>query len=171
MSAGVVYNCGILTLSDKGSRGERDDTSGANLQKIMRAAGFKIMAYEVIPDKLELIADKLIAWVDSRDLDIIITTGGTGVSPSDVTPEATAKVIDRELPGISEAMRMASLKITPRAMLSRGKSGIRGTCLIINLPGSKKAAEENIAVAMACLPHAIYKIKGGIADCGEQKID
>lgn len=168
MTGKTIYNCGILTLSDKGSRGEREDTSGKRLQEIMREAGFKIMAYEVIPDKLEIITDRLIDWADIKGLDIIITTGGTGVSPSDVTPEATAKVIHRELPGISEAMRAASLKITPHAMLSRGKSGIRGKCLIINLPGSKKAAEENIATVMASLPHAIYKIKGGMADCGSE---
>lgn len=161
-----IYKCGILTLSDKGSRGERQDTSGENLKEIMVGAGFKITNYEVIPDKEDLIAEKLIEWVDKNGLDIIITTGGTGVSPTDVTPEATGRVIDRELPGISEAMRAASLKITPHAMLSRGKSGIRGKCLIINLPGSKKAAQENIGVVMASLPHAIYKIKGGMDDCG-----
>ncbi len=159
--------CGILTLSDKGSRGERQDTSGPGLQEIMREADFKIVAYEIIPDIEEIIIEKLIDWVDIKGLDIIITTGGTGVSPRDVTPEATAKVIDRELPGISEAMRMASLRITPHAILSRGKSGIRGTCLIINLPGSEKAAKENIEVVLASLPHAIYKIKGGTDDCGQ----
>ncbi len=166
MSKEPIYTCGILTLSDKGARGEREDTSGPLLRKITQEAGFKVTHYQVIPDTLTLIIDTLIDWADNHKLDIILTTGGTGVSPSDVTPEATAEVIDRELPGISEAMRMASLKITPYAILSRGRSGIRGTCLIINLPGSKKAAGENIAVILASLPHAIYKIKGGTADCG-----
>ncbi len=160
------YTCGILTMSDKGSRGERDDTSGKNLQEIMRAAGFKIASYQIIPDNGEIITSTLKDWADARGLDLIITTGGTGVSPSDVTPEATAGVIDRELPGIAEAMRRASFKITPHAILSRAISGIRGNCLIINLPGSKKAAQENIAVVLGALPHAIYKIKGGMADCG-----
>ncbi len=160
------YSCGILTMSDKGSRGEREDTSGKNLQEIMRAAGFKIGFYQIIPDNEKIISATLKDWADTRGLDLIITTGGTGVSPSDVTPEATAKVIDRELPGIAEAMRRASFKITPHAILSRAICGIRGDCLIVNLPGSKKAAQENIAVILNALPHAIYKIKGGIADCG-----
>ena len=166
MTSTPVYSCGILTLSDKGSRGEREDTSGTALKEIMTKAGFKITAYAIIPDKVELIQQTLIEWADDRGIDLIISTGGTGVSPSDVTPEATAKVIDRDLPGISEAMRMASLKITPHAMLSRGRSGIRGNCLIINLPGSKKAAQENILTVLQALPHAIYKIKGGMSDCG-----
>ncbi|HFQ82059.1 MAG TPA: MogA/MoaB family molybdenum cofactor biosynthesis protein [Desulfobacterales bacterium] len=160
------YSCGILTMSDKGSRGEREDTSGKNLREIMRAAGFKIDAYQIIPDNEKIISATLKDWADSRGLDLIITTGGTGVSPSDVTPEATAEVIDRELPGIAEAMRQASFRITPHAVLSRARCGIRGNCLIINLPGSKKAAQENIAVVLSALPHAIYKIKGGTADCG-----
>lgn len=133
----------------------------------MAEAGFKLAAYAIVPDNMELIRQTLIEWADDIGLDLIITTGGTGVSPTDVTPEATAMVIDRDLPGISEAMRMASLKITPHAVLSRGQSGIRGRCLIINLPGSKKAAQENIQTVLAALPHAIYKIKGGRRDCGE----
>ncbi len=160
------YTCGILTMSDKGSRGERQDTSGKNLQGIMRAAGFRIGPCQIIPDNKEIISATLKDWADTEKLDLIITTGGTGVSPSDVTPEATAQVIDRELPGIAEAMRQASFKITPHAILSRAICGIRGDCLIINLPGSKKAAQENIAVVLNALPHAIYKIKGGTADCG-----
>jgi len=167
MTSAPVYSCGILTLSDKGSRGEREDTSGAILKEIMAEAGFEITAYAIIPDKLELIRQTLIEWADIRELDLIITTGGTGISPTDVTPEATARIIDRELPGISEAMRMASFKITPHAVLSRGRSGIRGRCLIINLPGSKKAAQENIRTVLEALPHAIYKIKGGMDDCAQ----
>ncbi|MFW8600299.1 MogA/MoaB family molybdenum cofactor biosynthesis protein [Desulfobacterota bacterium M19] len=163
---GAEYNCGILTMSDKGSRGEREDTSGKNLQEIMKAAGFKIGSYQIIPDNKEIISTTLKNWADVRGLDLIITTGGTGVSPDDVTPEATAQVIDRELPGIAEAMRRASFKITPHAILSRAICGIRGNCLIINLPGSKKASQENITVVLDALPHAIYKIKGGMADCG-----
>ncbi len=165
------YTCGILTMSDKGARGERDDTSGKNLQEIMRAADFKVVSYQIIPDNEEIISATLKDWADAKGLDLIITTGGTGVSPSDVTPEATVRVIDRELPGIAEAMRQASFKITPHAILSRARCGIRGKCLIINLPGSKKAAQENIAVVLSALPHAIYKIKGGMADCGQEAVE
>ena len=164
---GKTYSCGVLTLSDKGAKGKREDTSGPMLQEILEAAGYKVRSYKVIADRQELIESTLIDWVDNVDLDLIITTGGTGVSPSDVTPEATMSVIDREVPGISEAMRLESLKITPRAVLSRGKSGIRGKSLIINLPGSAKAAKENIEAVLPALDHAIYKIKGGTKDCVE----
>ncbi len=160
------YSCGILTLSDKGSRGEREDTSGAYLQKLLDGEGYRVVAYKVIADKLEGIVDTLKSWVDEREIDLIITTGGTGVDPSDVTPEATREVIDRDIPGIAEAMRHASLQKTPNAVLSRGIAGIRGESLIINLPGSEKAARENIAVVLPALKHGIYKIKGGKADCG-----
>lgn len=159
------YSCGVLTLSDKGSRGEREDTSGAFLRKLLGAEGYRVVAYEVIADRMETIAATLKRWVDEREIDCIITTGGTGVAPSDVTPEATRMVIDREVPGIAEAMRQASLQKTPNAVLSRGIAGIRRQSLIINLPGSERAARENIAVILPALRHAIYKIKGGEADC------
>ena len=160
------YNCGVLTLSDKGSRGEREDTSGVHLQKMLAGQGFTVVAYEIIPDQQDLIESTLINWVDEKKIDLIVTTGGTGVSPSDRTPEATRRVIELEIPGIGEAMRQASLAKTRNAIWSRGTAGIRGQSLIINLPGSEKAAKENIEVILAALEHGIYKLKGGTADCG-----
>ena len=161
-----VYTCGVLTLSDKGSRGEREDTSGALLKEILAAHGFSVDFYQVIPDQQELIESTLISWVDEHSLDLIVTTGGTGVSPSDRTPEATRSVIELEIPGIAEAMRQASLAKTKNAVWSRGIAGIRKESLIINLPGSKKAAMENIEIVLPALEHGIYKLKGGTADCG-----
>lgn len=158
--------CGILTVSDKGSRGERRDTSGENLKKILAAGGFMVTAYAIVPDRPEAIRETLLDWVDNRALDLIVTTGGTGVAPSDLTPETTKEILDREIPGISEAMRQASLLKTPHAVLSRGVAGIRKQSLIINLPGSEKAAQENIEAVLPALGHAVYKIKGGAADCG-----
>lgn len=160
------YTCGILTISDKGSRGERIDTSGAQLKQQLGLAHFQITAYTIVPDQPKMITNTLIDWVDQRHIDLIITTGGTGVSPSDQTPEATRPILDKEIPGISEAMRLASLQKTPHAMLSRGCAGIRKQTLIINLPGSEKAAKENLAAVLTALPHALYKLKGGKKDCG-----
>ena len=167
METETEYTCGILTLSDKGSRGEREDTSGALLKKILAGQGFRIVAYEVIPDRQELIESTLISWVDEKRIDLIVTTGGTGVSPSDRTPEATRRIIELEIPGIGEAMRQASLAKTKNAIWSRGIAGIRGQSLIINLPGSEKAAGENIEVVLSALEHGMYKLKGGTADCGK----
>lgn len=166
MSQQPCYRCGVLTLSDKGALGLRQDESGALLREVLAGEGFRVAAYEVVADEEELIREKLINWADRLGLDLIVTTGGTGVSPRDRTPEATLAVIDREVPGISEAMREESRKITPRAMLSRGRSGLRGKTLIINLPGSRKAAGENIHTVLPCLAHAIDKIRGGTDDCG-----
>ncbi|RUM41703.1 MAG: molybdenum cofactor biosynthesis protein [Desulfocapsa sp.] len=165
MKKATKYSCGVLTLSDKGSRGERKDTSGEVLQEILGKQGFMVAAYAVIPDRQDLIESTLISWVDKKKLDLIVTTGGTGVSPNDRTPEATRRVIELEIPGIAEAMRRASLAKTVNAVWSRGIAGIRRETLIVNLPGSKKAAEENIAVVLPALEHGIYKLKGGTADC------
>ena len=161
-----IYSCGILTISDKGARGEREDTSGRNLAAIMASQGFDIKEYVVVPDEERTIAKTLIAWIDELHIDLVITSGGTGVAPSDVTPEATRRIIDREIPGIAEAMRFASLQKTPNAILSRGIAGIRKGSLVVNLPGSKKAAAENIEAILAAVPHALAKIKGDPADCG-----
>lgn len=166
MSEPAVYTCGVLTVSDKGSRGERQDTSGPRLREILTADGFSVGAYEVVPDQEEAIRAVLLRWVDEEGIDLVVTTGGTGVSPSDVTPEATRPLLDREIPGMGEAMRQASLEKTPNAMLSRGMAGIRKKSLIINLPGSERAARENIKVVLPTLPHALYKIKGGMKECG-----
>ena len=160
------YTGGILTISDKGSRGEREDTSGPQLREMLNEQGYSVVAYAVVPDEIAIIEETLRAWADELKIDLILSTGGTGVSPSDLTPEATRAVLDREIPGIGEAMRLASLQKTPNAILSRGIAGIRKQSLIINLPGSKKAARENLAAVLPALQHAIYKIKGGTKDCG-----
>lgn len=163
---GCTFTFGVLTLSDKGSRGEREDTSGRMLCDLLQAQGYTLSVYDLIPDRAELITQRLVDWADNRSIDLILTTGGTGMAPSDVTPEATLAVIDRLVPGIAEAMRAASLRITPHAMLSRGVAGVRGRSLIINLPGSRKAARENIEVVLPALGHALEKVKGGTGDCG-----
>lgn len=160
------YTGGILTISDKGSRGEREDTSGPQLQEMLNEQGYSVVAYTVVPDEVAIIEETLRTWADELKIDLILSTGGTGVSPSDRTPEATRSVLDREIPGIGEAMRLASLQKTPNAILSRGIAGIRKQSLIINLPGSKKAAKENLEAVLPALQHAIYKIKGGTKDCG-----
>ncbi|MCI5217972.1 MAG: MogA/MoaB family molybdenum cofactor biosynthesis protein [Candidatus Electrothrix sp. LOE2] len=163
------YTCGVLTLSDKGAKGEREDTSGPLLQKLLTEQGFRVKAYQILPDQQLLIEAVLTNWVDEKGIDLIVTTGGTGVSPTDRTPEATCRVIDMEIPGIAEAMRQASLAKTKHAVWSRGIAGIRKKSLIINLPGSEKGAKENIEAVLPALAHGLYKIKGGTADCGEQK--
>lgn len=161
-----AHRFAVLTLSDKGARGEREDTSGPMLCSMFQEQGYNLVHYLVIPDQQERIANTLLDWTDTSSIDLILTTGGTGVSPSDVTPEATLQVIERLVPGIAEAMRQASLRKTPNAILSRGVAGIRGRTLIINLPGSLKAARENIEAVLPALDHALYKLKGGMVDCG-----
>ncbi len=151
----MTIRFGILTLSDRSARGERADASGPALVDRIQAEGWSVVKHEILPDELSAIRDLLISWADSAELDIILTTGGTGFSPRDVTPEATRAVIDRDAPGIAEAIRAASLKITPHAMLSRAVAGIRKKTLIINLPGSPKGAVESLQVVMAVLPHAV----------------
>ena len=153
----------ILTLSDKGSRGEREDLGGPAIKEMIRPISAEVRYYEIIPDEEELIKEKLIAY--SNSVDLIITTGGTGLSPRDVTPDATREVIDREIPGIAEAMRMAGLGKTKRAMLSRAVAGVRGKTLIINLPGSPKAVKEGLGAIMDVIPHAVEKIKGSTEEC------
>lgn len=153
----------ILTLSDKGSRGEREDLGGPLIRDMLKTIDADVSIYEIIPDEKELIKEKLIDY--SRNVDLIITTGGTGLSPRDVAPEATLEVLEREIPGIAEAMRMEGLKKTNRAMLSRAVAGVRGKTLIINLPGSPKAVKEGLEAIMDVIPHAIEKIKGCTEDC------
>ena len=159
------FTCAVLTISDKGSRGERVDTSRPQLQQQLTEAGFQVVDYTIVPDQPRLIGETITKWVNQYPILRVITTGGTGVSPSDRTPEATRALLDLEIPGIGEAMRMASLAKTPNAILSRGIAGIRKESLIINLPGSEKGARENLAVVLTALPHAIDKIKGGTKDC------
>lgn len=146
---------GILTVSDRSARGERPDLSGPLLKDIVIEQGWFVVRYEIIPDDLKPLRDLLAAWADSNDLDVILTTGGTGFGQRDVTPEATRSVIERPAPGLAEAMRTASLKVTPHAMLSRADAGIRKRALIINLPGSPKGAVENFQVVLPVIPHAV----------------
>lgn len=155
----------ILTLSDKGARGERTDLSGPALTEWLAARGVATASYEMIPDDEALIAAKLVQWADSGDLDIILTTGGTGVSPRDVTPDATKTILDKEIPGFGELMRYRSLAKTPSAAISRAVAGIRGRTLIVNLPGSPKGAVENLEAIWDAVPHAVAKIQGDPADC------
>ncbi|MFK5927802.1 MAG: MogA/MoaB family molybdenum cofactor biosynthesis protein [Desulfuromusa sp.] len=159
-----IYRVGILTLSDKGSCGEREDKSGPLLAELVSGLG-NVVRYQVIADEQEKIVMMLKSWVDDLHLDLILTTGGTGLSPRDVTPQATAAVLDYQVPGLAEAMRAASLNKTPRAMLSRALTGVRQQTLIINLPGSPKAVKENFEVLLPVLPHALAKLKGDPADC------
>jgi molybdopterin adenylyltransferase len=146
---------GILTVSDRSARGLRPDLSGPALVELVTAQGWKIERTAVIADDLDALRETLSTWADGAGLDVILTTGGTGFSPRDVTPEATRLVIERDAPGLAEAMRFESLKHTPHAMLSRALAGIRGRVLIINLPGSPRAAVENLQVILPALPHAV----------------
>ena len=161
-----MFTVGVLTISDKGARGDRQDKSGTVIREILPSIDACIANYDVIPDEKELIVAKLVKWADEDDLDIIITTGGTGLTPRDVTPEATLAVVDRIVPGFAEAMRAESLKKTPHAMLSRAVVGTRGKCLIINLPGSPKAVRECLEVILPALPHAVETLKGQSDECG-----
>ena len=151
----MVIRFGILTVSDRSARGERPDLSGPALVELIRAQGWETARTGILPDELPQLRETLSAWADEGGLEVILTTGGTGFAPRDVTPEATRLVIDREAPGLAEAMRLASLKSTPHAMLSRAVAGIRGRVLIINLPGSPKAAVENLQVILPVLAHAV----------------
>ena len=155
----------ILVLSDKGSRGEREDTSGPALERWLAERDVTVLHTELIPDDRELIEVKLMGWADSNSFDLILTCGGTGVSPRDVTPEATLRVLERIIPGFGEAMRLKSLAKTPHALISRAVVGIRGQTLIVNLPGSPKGVRENLTVLLPALSHAIEKIKGDEREC------
>lgn len=161
-----MFRVGILTISDKGSKGEREDGSARQIEALLDPAHYQVEQYTIIPDELEAIVACLVAWCDQEHLDLILTTGGTGLSPRDVTPEATLAVVERPVPGMAEAMRAASLTQTPHAMLSRAMVGVRRETLIANLPGSPKAAKENLAVLLPALPHALEKIQGSLRECG-----
>lgn len=155
----------ILTASDKGSRGEREDKSAAVIREMIAGLG-EVVAYAVVADEQPLLAAKMREFADEAGVDLILTTGGTGFSPRDVTPEATREVIEREVPGLPEAMRAAGLQATPQAMLSRAIAGIRGRTLIVNLPGSPKGVRENLAAILPALPHGIAILKGEAGECG-----
>ena len=157
----------VLILSDKGSKGERVDKSGPILAEWLAAKGAEIVRTAMIPDEAKQIEALLKEWADSGDFDLIITCGGTGVSPRDVTPDATKKILDREIPGLGEEMRRASFAITPHALLSRAVAGIRNNTMIVNLPGSPKGAIENLSVIWAAIPHGVAKMKGDPEDCAD----
>ncbi len=159
-----MFSSGILTISDKGSQGQRYDESGKVIRENLTRLNSQVIKYEVIPDEKDIIASKLAEWADCGDVNVILTTGGTGLGPRDVTPEATLSVVDRDVPGFAEAMRTATFNITPFAILSRATAGIRGKCLIINLPGSPKAVRECIEVILPAIPHAVEIITGVITE-------
>lgn len=159
-----MIKIGILTVSDKGSKGQREDKSGEALREGMSRVAAKVVKYEIIPDEKDLIAGKLVEWADGGEVDVILTTGGTGLSKRDVTPEATLSVVYREIPGIAEAMRAKSLEKTPTSMLSRAVAGQRADCLIINMPGSVKAVKECLEAILPAMPHAVDIIKGEVTE-------
>ena len=164
----MKFTAAVITVSDKGSKGERVDTSGPSLCKILEEDGWKVEYTNIIPDDFVKIQEELKLCADEKKIPLVLTTGGTGFSPRDITPEATLAVIERRTPGIPEAMRAESLRITPKGCLSRSEAGIRGLTLIINLPGSEKAAKENLNAVLSALKHGIEMLySGGSADCAK----
>lgn len=163
---------GILTISDRSARGEREDRSGPAIVAEILKHGWQISLTDIVPDVLQTIQDRLTAWSDQGLVDIILTSGGTGFAPHDITPEATLGIVDRQAPGLAEAMRAESVKVTPHAMLSRGTAGIRGRTMIINLPGSPKAAVENLATITPVLEHAVDLLRESpTAEQGHRTLD
>ena len=156
----VGFTLAILTISDAGSKGERDDTSGDTISRIMSFEGFEVVSRNIVPDEKDDISAKIIELCDSGDVDLVLTTGGTGLSPRDVTPEATRTVIEYEVPGIPEAMRAQTLNKTPMSMLSRAVAGLRSGCLVVNLPGSPSGVRQTLEVGIPAIPHAIEIAKG-----------
>lgn len=159
------FTAAVVTVSDRSFRGERPDGSGPVVRELLEKAGYRVVRMEIVPDERREIEEVLTALADREDVALVVTTGGTGFAPRDVTPEATAAVCQRLTPGIPEAMRQASLAITPRAMLSRAAAGIRGRTLIVNLPGSPKAARENLEAVLPALDHGLVMLRGEPADC------
>lgn len=160
-----TFTAGILTVSDKGAAGQREDVSGRVIEEILAGAGYLIENYSIIPDEKPEIEKALIHMADDMNLNLVVTTGGTGFSARDITPEATKSIIERETPGISEAIRMNSLAVTPKGMLSRGISGIRGFTLIVNLPGSPKAVRESLEYILSPLEHGLDILLGEASEC------
>ncbi len=158
-----MINFAVITLSDRCSKGVRSDESGNIIKRFLEERGLRCLYYEIIPDDRDTLRQMLLRF--SKEVDVIITNGGTGLSPTDITPDVTLEVIDKEVPGIAEAIRYEGLKKTPRAMLSRAVAGVKDRCLIVNLPGSPKAVLEGLQVISEVLPHAIEKIKGSEEEC------
>lgn len=166
----MSFTAAVLTISDKGARGERVDTSGPAIAAMLQADGWEVVYRSIIPDDLDLIKDGLIKCADQLGISLVLTTGGTGFSPRDITPEATLSVVQRLTPGIPEAMRAESMRITPKGCLSRSAAGIRNRTLIVNLPGSEKAARENLSAVLGALKHGIQMLlSDGSADCASAK--
>ena len=159
-----MFNVGIVTISDKAWQGERSDESGKAIRDSLAQLNSRVVKYEVIPDEVEIIASKLTEWADEGGVDLILTTGGTGLGPRDVTPEATLSIVDKVVPGFAEMMRAQSFSVTPFSMLSRAVAGVRRKCLIINLPGSPKAVRECLEVILPAIPHAVEIIKGEVTE-------
>ncbi len=162
-----MFSVGILTISDKGASGEREDTSGRILRELAETFPAKVLIYQCIPDEKRMICDHLVSFCDKWKTDLILTTGGTGISPRDVTPDATQTVIDYLIPGVGEIMRMEGYRKNPRAVISRAIAGVRGRTLIVNMPGSPRAVRECFGILMPILPHAIEKMKGDSSECGQ----
>ena len=163
----MTYKTGILVMSDKGSRGEREDRSGKKIQEML-GSEFTVDFYDMIPDEKTVIIQRLHRLCDEMGLDLVLTSGGTGLSPRDVTPEACMEVIEKPVPGISEVIRSFGMQKTPKAMLSRGVAGIRGKTLIINLPGSVKGVRESLEVILPVLPHGLDTLRGNTSECGQE---
>lgn len=158
----------IITVSDKGARGEREDLSGKVLEELMEQIEAKVVWYAIVPDKKNSIETALIKAIETYRADLVLTTGGTGLSKSDVTPEATRAIIEKEVPGISEIIRIQSFKKSPHAILSRAIAGTRGSSLIINLPGSPRGVRESLEVVLEALPHGIAILQGKASECGKE---
>jgi molybdenum cofactor synthesis domain-containing protein len=170
-----MFSVGIITVSDQGFRGQRRDTSSQVIRNTLPSPDSRVVSYQIVPDEVEAISGKLVEWADGGGIDVILTTGGTGLAKRDVTPEATLSVVDKVVPGLTEAMRVETAKVTRAAVLSRAVAGVRGKCLIVNLPGSPKAVRECLEVILPVIPHAVEIIKGEVtehkAPDGEAEID
>ena len=160
----AMFSVAIITVSDQGFRGKRQDESGQVIRNSLPSPDSRVVRYDIVPDEVKAISEKLTEWADEGGIDVILTTGGTGLAPRDVTPEATLSVVDKVVPGLTESMRVETAKVTQTAILSRAVAGVRGRCLIINLPGSPRAVRECLEVILPVIPHAVEIIKGEVTE-------